>query len=578
MIKTSARNRFILCATGSYAILALAWIFLSDQLLSLFADIDSIVWLSTAKGVFFVIATAALFYLALHIVPSAESRGSPQLIETLTASSLPAKLPSWLTYTFAVVITFALLLLQKHLPIAYSDRPLLILYILPIIISALFGGIGPGLVSTLVAALGVAFMAASQMHPVASSHDLLQWGFLIVNGIAVSWISEVSRRSIAKIEINRRLLDVVISGTPDAVFVKDAQGRYLLANAAAAGFIGKPQNEIIGRDDQALFSEESARELMALDSAIMSTGRTQTHEERIKTLDGSELVFFVTKGPMLDSSGQTVGLFGISREITERKRAEDKIVQLNADLEKRVTERTAELRAANLELEDIAYALAHNLRAPLRAISGFAQLLGEEQARDADKQTNTNIDQIVRASNNMAVLIDGILSLLRCTRGELHRERVDVSRLAQRRLAELAQAEPHRQVSGQVAPDITVSADAAMLEVVMNHLIDNAWKFTRDTENATIRVSASVIEGNPGICVSDNGAGFNMAHTKRLYHPFQRLHRQDEFPGIGIGLATARRIILRHGGELRASAMPGQGATICFYLPQMQESTGGSNG
>lgn len=580
MIKPSVRSRFILYATGSYVIHALAWIFLSDQLLSLFADIDSIVWLSTAKGVFFVIATATLFYLALRIVPPAEGNGNQQLIETLTVGSLPERLPVWLTYSFAVVVTLAMLLLRKNLPIAYGDRPLLILFMLPIILSALLGGLGAGLVSTFVAALGVAFMAVSQMRgfSAVASHDLLQWGFLIVNGIAVSLLSEVSRRAIAKIEINRRLLDTVISGTPDAVFVKDAQGRYLLANAAAAGFIGKSQDEIIGKDDRALFPEKSARELMALDSAIMATGRAQTHEERLQTLDGKDLVFLVTKGPVFDTAGQTVGLFGISREISDRKRAEDEIRQLNADLERRVAERTAELRAANLELEDIAYALAHNLRAPLRAISGFAQLLDEEHVHKFDTQAENHLDQIVLASSNMGTLIDGILALLRCTRGELHREKVDVSMLARQRLDELARREPGRSVILQVEPDLTISGDAAMLEVVMTHLVDNAWKFTCGKPNATIRVTAGVIDGHPGICIADNGAGFDMAHAERLYQPFQRLHRQDEFPGIGIGLATARRIILRHGGELRASAVPGEGATICFYLPEMPASMGESNG
>ena len=567
----AGRNRFISLVTVGYAVAALAWIFLSDQILSAFADIESVVWLSTAKGVFFVAVSAATFYLALRAVPpSGNDDVSRPLFETLHAGIRPGSLPAWLTYTFAVLVTLSLLLVRQRIMTEFGDRPMLILFMFPIIFSALLGGLGPGLVATGIAALGISYVAYPPVGSlrIASSFDLLQWGFLIANGAAVSLLSELLRRSLARSESDRRLLDAVISGTSDAVFVKDVNGRYLLVNAAAASFSGKDPAAIIGQDDTFLFPEGSALELMALDKKIMAGGTAQTHEERLATFDGRSLVFLVTKGPVFGADGKVMGLFGISREITDRKRAEEEIHRLNAMLEQRVNERTAELRSANAELEDLAYAFMHNLRAPLRAIGGFARMLLDEHTGRLDDGARQNLEQIALANRNMAGMIEGILTLLRCARKKLQRETVDVSALATRRLVELAAAELHRRVIGDVAPGLFAMGDPDLLRLVLDQLLDNAWKFTRDKADALIRVDAGEIDGQPGICVSDNGAGFDMAHAGQLFKPFQRLHRQDEFAGVGIGLATVRRIIDRHGGKTSAHAVPDTGATFCFSLPE----------
>ncbi|OHC62866.1 MAG: hypothetical protein A2040_01220 [Rhodocyclales bacterium GWA2_65_19] len=563
------RQRFILLATASYTGLALAWIFLSDQLLAGFADLNAMVWLSTAKGVFFVVVSASAFYFALRAVPATAAAGSGSLMETLAAGVAPGVLPRWLTYLFAVAVTLSVLLVRDSLAAEVGDQPLLMLFMFPIILSALLGGLGPGLAATAVAALGVDYFAIPPLHSlrIAAAHDLMQWSFLLVNGVAVSLLSEALRQSLSRAEMNRRLLDVVISRTPDAVFVKDTLGRYLLANDATAGFVGRAPGEIVGCDDRALFPDATARELMALDAAIMGAGRTQTHEEHLTTRDGRELVFLATKGPVHDGAGRVMGLFGVSRDITDRRRAEDEIRRLNAQLERRATESGVELQAANRELEDLAYAVTHNLRAPLRAIGGFAQVLVEDHAARLDAAARGSLDQIMQGCELMGCQLDGILTLLRCTRGELRRTVVDMSALATRRLDELARAEPKRQVLREVAAGLVATGDQAMLDMVLIQLLRNAWKFTRDREDAAIRVLAGELDGRPGICVADNGAGFDMAHVQGLFRPFQRLHRQDEFPGIGIGLATVQRIIHRHGGEIRGEGRPGAGAKFCFTLP-----------
>ena len=271
---------------------------------------------------------------------------------------------------------------------------------------------------------------------------------------------------------------------------------------------------------------------------------------------------------MLDQLQETtVSRDRLEAEIEERTRAEAEIQRLNVVLEERVSLRTAELQAANRELESFAYAVSHDLRAPLRALNGFSQALLEDYGERLDGEARIDLEQIGIASRRMGALIDGILTLSRSTRGGLRSEPVDLTALAQRLLVERAAAEPHRQVAWEVEPGLCVQGDPTMLEVVLVNLIDNAWKYTGKTEAATIRVSAAERAGRRWVCVSDNGAGFDMAYAERLFNAFQRLHRQDEFPGLGIGLATVQRIIHRHGGAIDAEGAPGRGAVVCFTLP-----------
>jgi signal transduction histidine kinase len=257
----------------------------------------------------------------------------------------------------------------------------------------------------------------------------------------------------------------------------------------------------------------------------------------------------------------------LSEDISERKRAEEKILQLNNELEQRVKERTAELVAANEELDAFAYAVSHDLRAPLRAMSGFSQALLEDYGEKLDGEAGIFLNQIITGGRRMGYLIDGLLALSRCTRGDLRRERVDLSEIAERILHGLAKEEPARRVIFEVTADLFAEGDAAMLEVVMDNLLTNAWKFTARRPEAEIRVVAREGDEQRLICVVDNGAGFDAAHAAKLFQPFQRLHRQEEFPGIGIGLATVQRIIHRHGGTISGEGKRDRGATFCFNLP-----------
>ena len=280
--------------------------------------------------------------------------------------------------------------------------------------------------------------------------------------------------------------------------------------------------------------------------------------------DGAEIPLEVGLAPLVNDAGHfTVVTLS---DISERRAAEGEIFKLNAELEQRVIERTTELQAANGELESFAYAIAHDLRAPLRAMTGFSQALVEEFAEGLDPEARQYLDQIIIGSRRMGDLVDGLLTLSRSTRGELRRDEVDLSSISERVLVEMSQTDPTRRITWDVEPDLIARGDERMLEAVMRNLLGNAWKYSASKPEAHIRVSGEIRDGEKWFTVSDNGAGFDMAHAGKLFQPFQRLHRQEEFAGIGIGLATVQRIVLRHGGQIMAESAPGEGAKFSFSL------------
>ena len=315
------RYRYILLCTGSYFVLALLWIFASDQLLSIFTDLNSILWLSTAKGVFFVFASALGFYFALRAMPAPDTERLQDVV--FSGATIERKSP-WVTYSFAFVVTLLMLFVRLNMGVTEDHRPLMILFILPIILSALLGGLGPGLLSTAISAIGADYFVLTPLHTfkISDRYDLIQWSTLIFCGLLLSIFSEMLIRLKAKAENSLKLLNVAVSGTTDAVFVKDGQGRYLVVNQAAANFLRKSQKEILGKDDTSLFPENTARTVMALDQEVMSRGKIQHHEEYVELFEGKSLIFDVTKGPMFDNVGNVIGLFGISRDVTEFKQAQ----------------------------------------------------------------------------------------------------------------------------------------------------------------------------------------------------------------------------------------------------------------
>ncbi len=228
--------------------------------------------------------------------------------------------------------------------------------------------------------------------------------------------------------------------------------------------------------------------------------------------------------------------------------------------------RTRELETANKELESFAYSVSHDLRVPLRGMDGFSKVLLEDYQDHLDEQGKNYLNRIRAGSQQMARLIDDLLNLSRLTRKQMNPESVSLSAMAQEIVTELQEEEPRRQVEFTIAPDIVARGDSQLLHVALQNLLDNAWKFTSQRQQGRIEFGTEEVEGETACYVRDNGAGFDMAYADNLFGAFQRLHKDSEFPGTGIGLATVQRVVHRHGGRVWAEGVVGEGATFYFTL------------
>jgi signal transduction histidine kinase len=254
------------------------------------------------------------------------------------------------------------------------------------------------------------------------------------------------------------------------------------------------------------------------------------------------------------------------KEVKERKKAEEKGRQLNRDLEKRVKDRTAQLTASNAELEAFAYSVSHDLRAPLRAMDGFSTALKNSYPDKLDVQGKHYLTRIQAASREMGQLIEDLLNLSRVTRSELKQQAIDLSGMARAIAAGLITQFPERQVEFDISDKMNINGDANLFKIVLENLINNAFKFTSTRARALIEVGTEEQKGRQVYYVRDNGVGFDMAYANKLFVPFQRLHAKQEFPGTGIGLVTVKRIVTRHGGRIWADAVVDQGAAFYFTI------------
>jgi len=282
--------------------------------------------------------------------------------------------------------------------------------------------------------------------------------------------------------------------------------------------------------------------------------------------DGRLLCTYFSASPLYDDAGRVRGSLGVVVDLTERKGAEAEVLRLNENLERRVKERTAQLEIINKELEAFSYSVSHDLRAPLRSIRGFSEVLLERYCKQLDPTGQEFLKRACQSSQQMETLIEDLLKLSRVSRSELQRQEVNLSRIAESVASELKKSDPQRGVEFVIEPSLEARGDERLLRVALDNLLRNAWKFTGKQPCAKIEVGSS--KGPPqAFFVRDNGAGFDMTYSSRLFGVFQRLHTVSEFPGTGIGLATVQRIVARHGGRVWATGEVNRGATFFFTLP-----------
>ncbi|EME69548.1 PAS domain S-box [Paramagnetospirillum caucaseum] len=348
-------------------------------------------------------------------------------------------------------------------------------------------------------------------------------------------------------------------------------GHFLRVNARLCSILGLDQLDLLSCALRDVTHPDDV-DLDVAEARSLIEGHIQTYTVEKRGMgNGARIIWLsLTVSLVRNALGAPYYFIVVVEDIQRRKEAENDVLRLNAGLEQRVRERTSQLQAANEELESFSYAVSHDLRAPLRAMTGFSQALVEDFGDSLEGEARNYLDEIVRGGKHMAELIDGLLQLARSTRGELRRDRVDLSALARAIRDEHSRAKPRyrRRVTWRIAGGLATRGDSRMIDVVMRNLLGNAWKYTSNTEEAVISLYVENDGTGPVFCVADNGAGFDPKHAEKLFKPFSRLHRQDEFPGIGIGLATVQRIIRRHGGTIQAVASPGKGAVFRFTLPE----------
>lgn len=349
------------------------------------------------------------------------------------------------------------------------------------------------------------------------------------------------------------------------LLMEESSPRFIYANEGATRILGYEREELTGGMSLADIDPTWSPESWTTFRNEARAKGTMTFETLRRTKDGRIFPVEVTGSSF--KFGDQVYHLAICRDISERKHAEEEIRALNAGLEQRVRERTAQLEVANKELESFSYSVSHDLRAPLRSIDGFSRMLMEDCLDKLDENSRVSLQRIYSASQRMGQLIDDILNLARVSQGQLRFQPVDLSRMANGVAEVLTKAEPGRKIEFVIAPNLKASGDPNLLQITIENLFGNAVKFSGRQPVARIEFGQTLCDGAPTYYVRDNGVGFDLSYAGKLFGAFQRLHTQAEFPGTGIGLATVQRIIHRHGGEIRAESKPNQGATFYFTLP-----------
>ncbi len=365
--------------------------------------------------------------------------------------------------------------------------------------------------------------------------------------------AERARKESRSSDEQRLQLAAIVESSGDAIIASSLDGLIRSWNRGAERVFGYAAEEAIGRSISLLLPPGRQAEEPALIARLAKGEPVAPFETVRRRKDGSNVDLSVTISPIRDSRGELVGASMAARDMSDWKRAEAAVLRAREAAE-----------AANRELETFNYSVAHDLRAPLRGIDGFSQVLLEDYGKTLDARGQHYLQRVREAAQHMGRLIDSLLTLARVTRVSLSSQPVDLTELARATAARLKESQPSRVVEFVIGDGFTQNGDSALLGAAIENLLSNAWKFTRNQPNPRIEFGSIQQGGQTAYFVRDNGAGFDMAFASKLFGVFQRLHAPSEFEGTGVGLATVQRIVHRHGGRVWAEGKVGEGA--CFHF------------
>lgn len=419
----------------------------------------------------------------------------------------------------------------------------------------------------------LALLVSPVDHPAAYARGqtLKGWAFVTATAlflylILVGQLRQLHKEAAARRKVEQDLRALLLA-MPLAVVEITPDGIVQYWNKPAEEMFGWTADEAMGQP-MPFVPAENQEESAVLRQRVMAGESFIGVELRRTRKDGSPIDVSLSTAPVRGNGGEIVGILGIVADITERKQAEAEIRQLNAELERRVAERTAQLEAKNKELETFAYSVSHDLKAPLRGIDGYGRLLQEEYAAALDDEGQTFLNNIRQATWQMGQLIDDLLLYSRLERQAVRRVPIQLAALVNDLLVEQQEAIAAGSIElKRINLDVNLRADPDALSMALRNLLDNALKFTKETPSPVIEIGCRQTEDQNRLWVRDNGIGFEMQFADRIFDIFQRLHRAEHYPGTGIGLALARKAAQRMGGVAWAESEPGQGATFYLQIP-----------
>lgn len=451
------------------------------------------------------------------------------------------------------------------------------LFLFAVAVAAWYGGAGAAVLALLLSTVGFDYFFVEPFHTLVITPSELPY-FLVFALFTslVAWFSAVRRRVEGELRQARNRLEIEVAErtqqasllnlTHDTIFVRDMSDVITYWNRGAHELYGWSAEEAIGKRAHELLQTVFPVPVDEIRAELLSAGRWDGELEKTRA-DGTRVAVASRWSLRRDERERPAAILETNNDITERKRREQEIRTLNEDLEKR----SAELEAINKELEAFAYSISHDLRAPLRHMVGFTELLQKNAAAVLNERSQRYVTMVLDSAKRMGNLIDDLLAFSRIGRAETHKTLVNLEQLVQEALSEVRQETDGRNVVWRVGALPSWYGDRSMLRLVLVNLISNAVKFTRTRSQAEIEIGCK--DQNPDqvvVFVRDNGVGFDMKYSNKLFGVFQRLHSPEAFEGTGIGLATVQRIVHRHGGKVWAEGRVDQGATFYFSLSKSQ--------